>query len=347
MGVDLFLAYHKRQIPLFVIVLFNATCELPHPYNKIGDGPEGPEVYLMGEGMRQIADQRNLLNLSVRSGKYVTKSLVNLERLLECLPQLITHVGTHGKFSWIQLANGFSIWLTYGMSGSIKYEGGKHAHLEFATDHPTQPRFYYDDSRNFGNVVIALTPAQLKLKLSSFGYDLMNPIPLSDVEYLRQCRRWNQTNICKFIMDQKVICGPGNYFKAEALYQCRISPYAILKDLNDSHLVALYQSMRDIARRSYQARGASLYTYSGTQREKGAFQDTLQVYGKAYDPLGNPVIKVDNTPDHRTTHYVPVRQTEGLPPPPSNSPPIRITLRRPKLEIKLKVVLSRSKENEN
>src|SRR3990167_5851463 len=76
MGVDLFLAYHKRQIPLFVIVLFNATCELPHPYNKIGDGPEGPEVYLMGEGMRQIADQRNLLNLSVRSGKYVTKSLV-------------------------------------------------------------------------------------------------------------------------------------------------------------------------------------------------------------------------------------------------------------------------------
>ena len=327
MGIDLFLAHHRsdvletRCVAKAILVrkrkiiakvsqsaILNATYDLPQPYNKIGDGPEGPEVYLMGEGIRQIADQRNLINLSVRSGKYLTKPLANLDRLLESLPQLITHVGTHGKFSWIQLANEMSIWLTYGMSGSIKYEAGKHAHLEFITDHPTQPKFYYDDSRNFGNVVIALTQTQLKRKLASFGYDLMNPIPLRDDEYLHQCRRWNQTNICKFIMDQKVICGAGNYFKAEALYQCRISPYAILKDLTDVQLMALYQSMRDIAQRSYQARGASLYTYSGTQREKGAFQDSLQVYGKAYDPLGNPVIKVDNTPDHRTTHYVPARQ---------------------------------------
>jgi len=290
----------------------NMSCDEPQPYNKIGDGPEGPEVRLMGDGIRSVAKGYKLVQVDIRSGKYARTPPKGWDRLIEKLPLRVTEVGTHGKFSWIEFENGYSMWLSYGMSGSIKYVEDKHSHIEFRTDNPSREKFYYDDARNFGNVQCCQSPSLLKKKLDDMGYDLLADITMNDDEYLKRCRKYNHVNVCKFIMDQKVISGPGNYIKAEALYDCLINPYVSLRNLDDDDLLNLYRSMRNIALRSYRLRGATLYTYSGTSNEKGEFQDSLKVYSKAVDPLGNPVLSVSDTPDNRTTHFVPAIQRVGI-----------------------------------
>ena len=287
----------------------NISISVPQPYNKIGDGPEGPEVKLMSDGITKVLLHHNLVGIVIHSGKYSRKPPKGYQELLDVLPQKVTEIGTRGKFNWIQLSNGMSIWITYGMSGGIRYQKDKHSHVEFVTSNNDQPSFWYSDARNFGNITCACTQKELENKLATMGHDVMDSEILDDHIYLSKCRRYNRVNICKFIMDQKVISGPGNYFKAEVLYATRINPYLHIENLSDVQLLELYQFMRNLAQKSYQARGASLYTYVGTQNDKGSFQDCLKIYGKKTDPYGNRVITVSDTPDNRTTYFVPELQS--------------------------------------
>jgi formamidopyrimidine-DNA glycosylase len=114
-------------------------------------------------------------------------------------------------------------------------------------------------------------------------------------------------------MEQKAVSGIGNYLKSEILYECHINPWALVSDLDDQTLANMHHVMRQIILKAYKARGASLYTYSGTQREKGTFQNLLKVYGKDTDPFGNNVITIPDaeSPDKRATHYVQSVQTIG------------------------------------
>ena len=114
-------------------------------------------------------------------------------------------------------------------------------------------------------------------------------------------------------MSQQAVSGVGNYIKAEILYQCHINPWAEISDLDDQTLIHLHHAIRDIAQKAFVGHGASLYSYTGTRREKGTFQNLLKVYGKKCDPEGYPVITISEqiSPDKRTTHYVPIVQTIG------------------------------------
>ena len=88
---------------------------------------------------------------------------------------------------------------------------------------------------------------------------------------------------------------------------------ASVLDIGDQTLIDLHHAIREIALEAYKGHGASLYTYTGTRREKGSFQEMLKVYGKQVDPVGNTVITIPETtsPDKRTTHYAPVIQVIG------------------------------------
>jgi formamidopyrimidine-DNA glycosylase len=126
-------------------------------------------------------------------------------------------------------------------------------------------------------------------------------------------------------MEQESISGVGNYIKSEVLYECQINPFALVSDLDDQTLIHLHHSIRTIAQEAYKGRGASLYSYTGTRREKGSFQAMLKVYGKSMDPEGQNVVIIPEkqSPDKRTTHYVPTKQTIGNHRDPLNRPPTK------------------------
>lgn len=313
--------------------------------------PEISECALMADAIREIMNNHLLQKIEVISGRYV-KGLPNLEQLSGELPLKINRVNVKGKFCWIELDGGWIIAITFGMAGGIYYEPTpdvledyglsvgkkvtreeymKHFHVRFSSE--TGECFYFGDPRHFGTITLTQNRKEIDKKLASLGPDMLTGPPITDAEFISIFRgkKFAQKNICKVLMEQQAVSGVGNYIKAEVLYACRINPWALVSDLDDATLVQLHQSIRRVAMMAYKGHGASLYTYSGTRREKGTFQDMLQVYGKETDPEGRKVFQIpeDKSPDKRTTHYVPYIQVIGSP-----RDPVVI---QPKMHLKFKL----------
>ena len=278
-------------------------------------------------------DGQPIFKADMAAGQHLP-GLAGYEQLSAALPLKIESINVKGKFCWLALERNWYITITFGMSGGIYYEPTesvlseyaaqtgkqvtrrdymKHFHLKFVADNGSV--FYFGDPRRFGTVTVANNAIDLNKKLNKLGQDMLTGSPITDAQFVRIFRavRFAHKNICQVLMGQEAISGVGNYIKAEVLYQCRINPWALVSDLDEPTLIHLHQVIRSVAHSAYTGHGASLYTYSGTRREKGTFQDMLQVYGKNHDPLGNPVVTLPDkrSPDKRTTHYVPTVQTIG------------------------------------
>lgn len=295
--------------------------------------PEIAEVALMAEAIREMLSGQQLSKIEVLGGRY-SKGLDNLEKIMGILPLPVKNVNVKGKFCWIDLDNDWYIAITFGMSGGIYYEPTeevlssyserngkkitkddymKHFHVKFIASNGHC--FYFGDPRRFGTIIISNNRNDLQKKLNDLGPDMLTGPLISDIEFIKIFRKpkFSDKNICKVLMEQHAVSGVGNYIKAEVLYECKISPWALVSDLDDVVLVQLHKSIRTIAQAAFIGHGASLYTYSGTRREKGEFQEMLKVYGKNTDPEGNLVVTIpeDHSPDKRTTHYVPKIQVIG------------------------------------
>jgi len=116
--------------------------------------------------------------------------------------------------------------------------------------------------------------------------------------------KFPRKNICKALMNQRIISGVGNYIKSESLYRAGISPYHDIKDIPVEKLENLCFWIKAICRKSYEQGGATLATYTDMDNNPGNFVFSFNVYRKEKDPLGNPVIHAV-TPDGRMTHWVP------------------------------------------
>jgi len=309
--------------------------------------PEIAEVALMVKAINDILSGKKLKNIEVLGGRYFKDNrsvLDNHETLLGLLPLEILSVNVKGKFGWIELSKDWYIAITFGMSGSIYYEPDddvvnrdeymKHFHIKFISD--DDQCFYFGDPRRFGTINLSNNRQDLQKKLDNLGPDMLTGPPISDLEFIQIFRRriFSDKNICRVLMEQRAVSGVGNYIKAEVLYECHINPWALVSDLDDQTLSLLHQSIRSIAHKAYIGHGASLYTYTGIRREKGTFQDMLKVYGKTTDPQGQSVITIPDkqSPDKRTTHYVPSVQIIGSHRDPNN-------LNREKIVIRVKKVI--------
>ena len=303
--------------------------------------PEIAEVALMADSIRYIMCEQSLQNIVILAGRYLDTNMPNLIELNGCLPLKFISVNVKGKFCWIELQDKWYIAITFGMSGGIYYDSSEHIlqskymknfHIQFINT--IGQSFYFGDPRRFGTVNIYHDRIQIDKKLSQLGPDMLTGEPITDSQFVaifRQ-RQFNDKNICKVLMEQKAVSGVGNYIKSEVLYACGINPWALVSDLTDQDLIQMYHQITTVAKQAYLAHGASLYTYTGSDRQKGTFGDMLKVYGKNADPIGTTVVVVPDksSPDKRTTHYVPCKQLIGNHRDPNYKQKIKITIKKNK-----------------
>ena len=109
-------------------------------------------------------------------------------------------------------------------------------------------------------------------------------------------------------MDQSVVCGVGNYVKADSLWLAKINPHSKISELSDKNLIVLNESIQKVLRESYNTGGATIRTYQNVNGEIGQYSSRFLVYNRKIDSEGNEVIK-EKTPDGRTTHWSPTYQT--------------------------------------
>jgi formamidopyrimidine-DNA glycosylase len=294
--------------------------------------PEVAEVRIIMDDVQRFLLNNILLEIQTLNDSFRDKRTKSLSQL--DLPQKVIKVGTKGKFAYIQLANGESIGIGFGMSGNIRIEptaeylkiynknrGGKaetatsylkHAMLriKYEKEDGSSDHFYYHDVRRFG-FWHHLSAQELKKKIDSFGPDVLQEQDVPAELIVQRFRRRNHCNICDALINKSdILSGIGNYIKAEILWDCYVYPLAQVKDLDDATLYALYKSACRVAYEGYMSGGASLYTFTGLNGDRSAYKQELKVYNRRIDPDGLAVTTME-TPDKRTTHWVPTRQVVG------------------------------------
>ena len=261
--------------------------------------PEGAEVRVISEGLTRLVGSRICKNITPVSGRYTKKPIPGIDLFSS---SKVTGIGVKGKLIFWILSNETFILNTLGMTGTWSLDGGhKHARVmfEFTEGEPV----YFVDMRNFGTIKVIKGKNDFLKKLQSLGPDMLNE-DVTDLEFAESLDKKPHWSIAKALMHQSVVCGVGNYVKAEALYRAKLSPWRLVGSLSTSEISNLNASVKSVLRQAYADQGATIATYKNVEGEEGYASLQFMVYGKKNDPHNNQVLR-EKTDDGRTTHWVP------------------------------------------
>ena len=128
-----------------------ATTELRHPYNKAGDGPEGPEIRVTTDKLRDRLLGYTIVEYSAIPDLKGNCSIANF------LPLLIQNIDCHGKkiifFLTDRLGRNFALVVAFMMTGrfSFSQQVTSITRAALGLQKPdSQFLLLYEDSRKFG-----------------------------------------------------------------------------------------------------------------------------------------------------------------------------------------------------
>jgi formamidopyrimidine-DNA glycosylase len=266
--------------------------------------PEGPEIYTMAVECYHYFQKNRLNEIIINSGKYRRKSFIGYELLDKILPSKILSVSTHGKILMIQLKHNYYIVITFGMSGYLTHDDIKHNHITFITK---KQNLYYNDHRNFGNIYV-LSSDILDIKLSELGPDMLSTTITFEL-FRYQLNKYPNKIIALILIDQKCICGFGNYLRAEILWYSKINPFRTIRDLSYLELKKIYHYGYNLIRyyTSIQIYAKDRNTNLKYKLKFGPndYDRTFMVYRQTYDIFGNKINrdKIDGRSIYWTPKY--------------------------------------------
>jgi DNA-formamidopyrimidine glycosylase len=91
-----------------------------------------------------------------------------------------------------------------------------------------------------------VTPAERKAVLARLGPDPLRPSADSDLAWQRIAR--SKTTVGQLLMDQKVLAGVGNVYRAEILYRAALSPFRAGRDVEKPTWDALWLDLVSLMR---------------------------------------------------------------------------------------------------
>jgi endonuclease-8 len=131
----------------------------------------------------------------------------------------------------------------------------------------------------------------------ALGPDILAEPPDLD-GMLRRLRRSDQSgSVGDALLDQKLVAGIGNLWKAECLWDARLSPWRRLADTTDDELRAALTSAHESMSRSVR----------GGRRLRRAYRRT----GRACSRCGTPIRSAPQGDDARTAYWCPACQPGG------------------------------------
>ena len=266
--------------------------------------PEGPEVKRTAEGLARAMTNKTIIAVEILSGRYTKEPPGGIDEFRASLPIKVVGAGCHGKFIFGLCTNESYIWSTLGMTGYWNGGGDKHARVRL--DFSDGSSIYFNDMRNFGTLKFVKGKHEMLKKLKTLGPDMLaQDVPTQVFQAaLMKKPEWS---IAKALMKQSLVCGVGNYIKADSLWLAKISPKRKVKDITDAEFADLCSAIKRVMRTSYATGGATIASYQSFDDEPGTYTQQMVVYGQKQDPEGNEVIR-EKTDDGRTTHWVPLVQ---------------------------------------
>lgn len=243
--------------------------------------PELPEVETIKEALKKVADGAFVYSVDIYNRNLRENIPDNFEHIVR--NHIIINIYRRAKYIVLVLDSGFSLIWHLGMSGRIKildsnvsYIPEKHDHVIIKTDKSV---IVYNDARRFGLLTYVKTTDIASHRLfAHIGID-----PFSEdfsPSYLIQMFENKKTFVKVALLDQSIIAGIGNIYASEALYEAKISPLRLCKDISFNDAERLVTAIKNTLSRAIAAGGSTLKDYKKPDGSMGYFQFQHCVYGK-------------------------------------------------------------------
>ncbi len=238
--------------------------------------PEGDTLFRTAAGLRPY-----LLGRAVRAARATGGAQVG-----RVVGATVTSVDTIGKNLLLRFSNGLEVRTHLRMNGTWhRYRPGERwrrpaarAVLVLEVDGAVAVCFDAPVVELFETRAEALHPA-----LAPLGPDLLGE-PFDEAEALRRLRDPSraEATIGEALLDQRVMAGVGNVYRAEILFIGRVDPFATVASLDDAALGRLIATARRLLlANAGRGRGPERTTTGGAREAGGA---SLWVYGRAGRP---------------------------------------------------------------
>jgi len=252
--------------------------------------PELPEVETTVKGLSVILNQK-ISNVKIHTSKLRFKIPNNIINILR--NSKISNLRRIAKFIIIDLDIDYSLVIHLGMSGRLKtadksYKRIKHDH--FVLYFLSKSILVYHDPRKFGFIDIVRTKDLQKQKyILSLGVDALSPDLTPHMIFKKISK--SEVPIKQILLNQKLIAGIGNIYASEILFDSKISPLTLGKDLEISLIMKLIKSIRKILKKAIKYGGSSIRDYRSTDGTLGNFQSNFKVYNREGKKIGDDEVK--------------------------------------------------------
>ena len=239
--------------------------------------PELPEVETTVKGLSVILNQK-ISNVKIHTSKLRFKIPNNIINILR--NSKISNLRRIAKFIIIDLDKDYSLIIHLGMSGRLKtaslnYKRIKHDH--FVLYFFSKKILIYNDPRKFGFIDIVKTKnLQQKKYIKSLGVDALSPNLTPKMIFEKISK--SVVPIKQILLNQKLIAGIGNIYASEILFDSKISPLTLGKNLEISLIMKLIKSIRKILKKAIKYGGSSIRDYRSTDGTLGNFQSNFKVF---------------------------------------------------------------------
>lgn len=271
--------------------------------------PEGPEVRVVADGIMHIVGKM-LFNI-----KYSDKALAFSEKksYAEFIPCKVNTVFTKGKRIFIVMDSGQTLVVFLGMNGKLLHnldeylssitfvdntfddnQLGKHVQYELQFEHQTL--YYYNPRFPIGYIECLFYDDTID-RISSMGIDVLQESCTLEQFYRLLKPQWN---ICKWIMEQSILCGIGNYLKSDILYLAGILPHQTICEIDDDKLSNLHRLCFEIPQLSYSKGGCTLRDYTDSNGNEGTYVPFI--YGRNH--IDGHAVEKGKTPDGRMSYWL-------------------------------------------
>ncbi|MBQ5812034.1 bifunctional DNA-formamidopyrimidine glycosylase/DNA-(apurinic or apyrimidinic site) lyase [Candidatus Saccharibacteria bacterium] len=251
--------------------------------------PELPEVETVKRGLEGFILGAKLVRVEV----LCEKSFIG-----EPVSGRVVGIRRFGKALVIDLDSNMSLMIHLRMTGQLIYDGREryaagHPSENFVAELPNRQtrvilRFdegvlYFNDQRKFGFIKVMPTAEVVK---DGFIRKLAKePWEMSAVELKTSLQRHKQSAVKAVILDQTVICGLGNIYADEALYEAKIHPARKAGSLNLTEVANLLTATKVVMEKSIESGGSTMRNYVKADGSRGNY---LDLFAKVYHRDGEP-----------------------------------------------------------
>ena len=138
----------------------------------------------------------------------------------------------------------------------------------------------FSDLRKFGKIVWIQTKKIKDLpEIKSLGVDAVSG-KFDFKIWQKILEKKKKTAVGIILMDQSLLAGIGNIYRAEILFLSKINPWRLAGELKEPEKKALFLAIKKILNLAIKLRGTSDSDYRDTSGAPGGFQKVLKVYNR-------------------------------------------------------------------